>query len=337
MIEFSDQPLEPFGKVLVDQSIPSDLGLKTALVHRVIKSLRDAGYLPSYGTGLAELAVEEALANALVHGNKLDANKSVRVIVCGDDKRFGLIVEDQGQGFTADMLPNTRDPENLLSERGRGIHLIGHYMDLVRYSGKGNRVMLVRGRQTEPDNGALPPPPVIGNVAQATGPLEVHDFAVNVNVQATNERGVATRQDAGPHVPLPDEIDLTGHAGATTVTRKPEDEVIELIQSQEAVIALVHATRISEDNAQDVKQRLFDAQGIGKPIVLDLSAVGFMSSIGIGIVTSLLKQTRASGTKLAIHGLQQPIAQVLKLTGLTRMLPIEPDRAAAMKRVTSGA
>jgi serine/threonine-protein kinase RsbW len=331
VIEFSDQPLEPFGKVLVDQSIPSELALKTALVHRVIKMLRDAGHLPSYGTGLAELAVEEALANALVHGNKLDATKEVRVIVFGDDKRFGVIIEDQGQGFTAEKLPNTRDPENLLSERGRGIHLISHYMDLVRFSGKGNRVMLVRGRQTEPDNGALPPPPETGHAVQVTGPLDVSDFSVSV--QTTQTRAKANVSDAVAHVPLPDEIDLTGQTGHAAATRKPEDAVIELVHEGGAVIALVHTTRISEDNAQDVKQRLADAQGPGKPIVLDLSAVGFMSSIGIGIITSLLKQTKASGTKLAIHGVQPAIAQVFKLTSLNRLLPIEPDRAAAMKRV----
>lgn len=157
-MEFTDEPLDVIGTTLVEIQLENKLGFKTPIVFRILKELQKNGYLPSYGCQMAELCLEEALANAMVHGNKLDESKNIMVSVFGDNERFGVIVMDEGDGFGPEDLPDLDDPEQILRERGRGILIMDHYMDQVRYNRSANRLCMLRGRQTEPDPGAKPPP-----------------------------------------------------------------------------------------------------------------------------------------------------------------------------------
>ena len=71
-MEFTNQPLEPYGQTLLDTTLESDLGLKTALVFRAVKALQDHGCLPAItASHMAEVCLEEAMTNSIVHGNKL--------------------------------------------------------------------------------------------------------------------------------------------------------------------------------------------------------------------------------------------------------------------------
>jgi serine/threonine-protein kinase RsbW len=77
------------------------------------------------------LAIREAAANAMLHGNALEARKATRVSAgLGPD---GLTVEvaDQGAGFDVEAVPNPLAPENLLKPTGRGILLMRNFMDEV--------------------------------------------------------------------------------------------------------------------------------------------------------------------------------------------------------------
>lgn len=80
------------------------------------------------------LAVREAVMNAVLHGNKQNADKQVTVSYRIDDGRLEVMVCDQGTGFD---LGNLRDPlsnENLLKEGGRGVYLMRQFMDEVNFS-----------------------------------------------------------------------------------------------------------------------------------------------------------------------------------------------------------
>src|SRR5438270_7494477 len=81
-----------------------------------------------------EMALTEALANAVVHGAKADPTKIVECdVACDENHRMLIVVRDPGEGFDPSNIPNPVVGENLLSNHGRGIYLINLLMDEVKY------------------------------------------------------------------------------------------------------------------------------------------------------------------------------------------------------------
>ena len=91
-----------------------------------------------------KLALEEALNNAIKHGNGFDAAKTVEVVFDVDAKQAVVTVTDQGKGFDPETVPDPTVDENLEKPCGRGIMLMKAYMDEVEYNGTGNQVRLVK-------------------------------------------------------------------------------------------------------------------------------------------------------------------------------------------------
>lgn len=81
-----------------------------------------------------DLAVREAVANAVKHGNKLDETKMVTVSFMSSTEVFVVIVQDQGKGFNPEDVPDPTNPENLLKSSGRGIFFMHNFMDEVEWS-----------------------------------------------------------------------------------------------------------------------------------------------------------------------------------------------------------
>ena len=80
-----------------------------------------------------ELALREALANAILHGNKRSGQKKVGIEAALLDRELAIRIFDQGQGFDPAQVPDPRAPENLLKPSGRGILLMKSYMDRVEF------------------------------------------------------------------------------------------------------------------------------------------------------------------------------------------------------------
>jgi serine/threonine-protein kinase RsbW len=92
-----------------------------------------------------ELAVQEALANAVIHGAKEDPSKTVECLVSSDDERGVLIVvRDPGTGFRPDAIPTCTMGENVYSNHGRGIFLINQLMDKVEFRKNGTEIRMVK-------------------------------------------------------------------------------------------------------------------------------------------------------------------------------------------------
>lgn len=92
-----------------------------------------------------ELALQEALANAVIHGAKEDPTKTVECLVSGDDERGVLIiVRDPGNGFAPDAIPSCTVGENVYSNHGRGIFLINQLMDKVEFRKNGTEIHMVK-------------------------------------------------------------------------------------------------------------------------------------------------------------------------------------------------
>jgi anti-anti-sigma factor len=173
-MQFIEKPLEPFGETLLDLTVPTQISLKTALVFRMVRMLAARQCLPAAGDPGAELCFDEAITNAMVHGNKLDSGRKIRVILCADGERWGAIVEDQGDGFKPADIPNPNDLEYALRESGRGILLMDGYLDELSYSMKGNRVLMIRHRQSQPEETVAPP------AAQPAAPVDAGAGPVSV-------------------------------------------------------------------------------------------------------------------------------------------------------------
>lgn len=90
------------------------------------------------------LALEEAVTNAIQHGNKLDNSKKVAVDFTMDDDKVVMSVTDEGEGFDASSLPDPTLDENLQVTGGRGIALMRAYMDSVEFNEKGNKVTMTK-------------------------------------------------------------------------------------------------------------------------------------------------------------------------------------------------
>ena len=92
-----------------------------------------------------ELALREALSNAVIHGNRLDAHKLVHVRCrCKVGKGISLTISDQGQGFDAQTVPRSKAIENLEADHGRGIQLMKLAMDEVSFQRGGTEVRLCK-------------------------------------------------------------------------------------------------------------------------------------------------------------------------------------------------
>ncbi|MEJ2581499.1 MAG: ATP-binding protein [Acidobacteriota bacterium] len=79
-------------------------------------------------------ALREAVANAVRHGNDQDPNRVVRVAYSIDNSTVTIRVEDEGEGFNPEEIPNPTDPENLLRPSGRGIFYMRQFMSQVEFS-----------------------------------------------------------------------------------------------------------------------------------------------------------------------------------------------------------
>lgn len=80
-----------------------------------------------------DMAVREALANAVKHGNKLDASKQVEVTLTNHGNRMEITIRDFGKGFDVEEVPDPTNPENLLKASGRGILFMHNFVDKVEW------------------------------------------------------------------------------------------------------------------------------------------------------------------------------------------------------------
>ncbi len=101
-----------------------------------------------------KLALEEALVNAIKHGNQMDRAKKVHISYQVSTERFEIRIADEGKGFDPEDVPDPMAPENLERPCGRGLLLMRHYMTEVTYHPPGNRLSMSKVRGNPLKNGA---------------------------------------------------------------------------------------------------------------------------------------------------------------------------------------
>jgi serine/threonine-protein kinase RsbW len=114
------------------------------VVAQVMQAVRDMKCVDGKEDAI-EIALQEALANAVVHGAKEDPSKIVECVVACDEQRGVLIiVRDPGPGFDPQTIPSCTVGENLYSNHGRGIFLINQLMDEVKFHKNGTEIHMVK-------------------------------------------------------------------------------------------------------------------------------------------------------------------------------------------------
>jgi serine/threonine-protein kinase RsbW len=91
------------------------------------------------------LSITEATTNAIIHANKSDKAKTVKINVKVENNRLIISIKDEGTGFDPKVIPDPTAPENLLKDSGRGLYLMKIYMDEVKYnvSPEGTETVLI--------------------------------------------------------------------------------------------------------------------------------------------------------------------------------------------------
>jgi serine/threonine-protein kinase RsbW len=137
------------GGYAVEYEFFSDLGEVRLLQDRLEAALAAAGWSDSEQFAI-KLAVEEAVVNAVKHGNEMDPDRRVKIGYTVTAQRFDIRIEDEGPGFNPADVPDPTTDEGRERPCGRGLLLINGFMDEVKYHGRGNVVTMTKLRGSEP-------------------------------------------------------------------------------------------------------------------------------------------------------------------------------------------
>lgn len=158
----------------VTLSLTNDHDQVTEVIDYIQGQMTSAGCSSGSEMVHVRVALEEALTNAIVHGNLEVSSKlrevpqkftdtieqrrtrlpfserqvTIRATVCADTARF--TISDEGPGFDVASIPDPSAPENLLKQSGRGVAMMHAMMDKVKFNGKGNEVILVKRFRAQP-------------------------------------------------------------------------------------------------------------------------------------------------------------------------------------------
>jgi len=131
---------------LTDLVVCSDLVAAKQPEEVIISQIEQFGYSEDAVFGI-KLALEEAMTNAVRHGNRHDASKRIRVRYAVSPRRVIIFVADEGAGFCPEEVPDPTAPENIERPNGRGIMLINAYMTRVSYNAAGNEVRMMKANE----------------------------------------------------------------------------------------------------------------------------------------------------------------------------------------------
>jgi serine/threonine-protein kinase RsbW len=128
-----------------EQFIPSETGAGQRILEDVLGQLAAQQWAEHEVHGI-HLALEEALVNAIRHGNRSDINKRVHVACKLSASRLWVQIRDEGPGFNPEDVPDPTEPDRLEVPSGRGIMLMRAFMSRVEYNEIGNCVVMEKER-----------------------------------------------------------------------------------------------------------------------------------------------------------------------------------------------
>jgi len=132
--------------------IPNNTSAGQTVQERIIQLLEELRFEERDVFGI-RLALEEALVNAIKHGNQMNPDKTVRISCRAAMERVRIEIEDQGEGFIPADVPDPTADENIERPCGRGIMLMRAFMTSITFNATGNCVILEKQRsEPEPES-----------------------------------------------------------------------------------------------------------------------------------------------------------------------------------------
>lgn len=131
---------------VTDQRLPSSIDAGHHFIAEVLARL-EADEWTSRDVFGVHLALEEAVVNAIKHGNKLDPRKQVNISCRISRDQFWISIADEGEGFDPHAVPDCTDDEHIHMPNGRGLLLMRCYMNHVEYNDRGNAVTMEKHRK----------------------------------------------------------------------------------------------------------------------------------------------------------------------------------------------
>lgn len=148
-IGYSDGPARCFGKALYKNKVSSRLTLKNDVIKALLDVASREKLIAEQEKGRWRLCLDEALVNAIVHGNNGDPRRFVKVTLMAGNSRWAVLIEDEGEGFDPKDIPESGSLRSLYAESGRGILLMKEFTDELRYYRRGASVMLVKSKPSK--------------------------------------------------------------------------------------------------------------------------------------------------------------------------------------------
>ena len=130
---------------VLEERIPSITKEGTATLEKLLDELKHQQWAEQ-DVFAVHLSLEEAIVNAVLHGNAGDPQRLVDIKFHVSATELKVEITDEGSGFNPEGLPDPTADENLEKPSGRGVMLMKHYMDEVQYNRTGNQVRMVKKR-----------------------------------------------------------------------------------------------------------------------------------------------------------------------------------------------
>lgn len=131
------------------REIPSDTTLGSALVNELLEAMTARQWQPA-DLFRTQLAYEEAIVNAIRHGNRGNRELTVQIEMSCDEHQVQIQITDEGQGFDLASVPDPRQDDLLEVPGGRGVLLIHEIMSHVEYNERGNQITMVKHKGDAP-------------------------------------------------------------------------------------------------------------------------------------------------------------------------------------------
>jgi len=130
--------------------IPSQTGAGSPILQEILDQLEKQAWI-QHDIFSIHLAMEEALVNAIRHGNRLDPSKQVHVACRVSPELIRIEITDEGEGFDPSSVPDPTDPAHIEAPSGRGLMLMRSFMSRVEYNDVGNHVVMEKERAKQDD------------------------------------------------------------------------------------------------------------------------------------------------------------------------------------------
>jgi serine/threonine-protein kinase RsbW len=172
----------------IEAWMPSETKAISPLMDRLMR-LIEGSHCVSGEEPSVELALAEALNNAVVHGNRMDRQKLVQILCrCELGKGICVVVKDQGQGFDPNAVPDPTAVENIGADHGRGIWVMKSVMDELSFERGGTEVHMRKAATPQPKTGSEAPTECFPSVRQAE-PNAAPPSSAGGRVNSPSKRG----------------------------------------------------------------------------------------------------------------------------------------------------